>query len=132
MLKKQNKKEDNKMKKLANKIETYQVTNSIYVDAVEERDNNEDVLSFWLYHKDYGNKVLMIGIKKDDIGTGKTWESVEDIIIQEIEDSVVSYYADYIEQDDALEAYSTFFELSEEFSNEYNINFDIENFVSIY
>ena len=46
------------MKKLANKIETYQVTNSIYVDAVEERDNNEDVLSFWLYHKDYGNKVL--------------------------------------------------------------------------
>jgi hypothetical protein len=120
------------MKKLANKIETYQVTNSIYVDAVEERDNNEDVLSFWLYHKDYGNKMLMIGIKKDDIGTGKTWESVEDIIIQEIEDSVVSYYADYIEQDDALQAYSTFFELSEEFSNEYDINFDIKNFVSIY
>ena len=120
------------MKKLANKIETYQVTNSIYVDAVEERDNNEDVLSFWLYHKDYGNKVLMIGIKKDDVGTGKTWESVEDIIIQEIEDSVVSYYADYIEQDDALEDYHVFYDIANEFLIQYDIDLHIENFVSIY
>ena len=120
------------MKKLANKIETYQVTNSIYVDAGEERDNNEDVLSFWLYHKDYGNKVLMIGIKKDDVGTGKTWESVEDIIIQEIEDSVVSYYADYIEQDDALEDYHVFYDIANEFLIQYDIDLHIENFVSIY
>lgn len=120
------------MKKLANKIETYQVTNSIYVDAVEERDNNEDVLSFWLYHKNYGNKVLMIGIKKDDIGAGKTWESVEDIIMQEIEDSIVSYYADYIEQDDALEDYHVFYDIANEFLIQYDIDLHIENFVSIY
>ena len=120
------------MKKLDNKIETYQVTNSIYVDAVEERDNNEDVLSFWLYHKNYGNKVLMIGIKKDDIGAGKTWESVEDIIMQEIEDSIVSYYADYIEQDDALEDYHVFYDIANEFLIQYDIDLHIENFVSIY
>ena len=34
------------MKKLANKIETYQVTDSIHVDVMEGKDNNEDVLSF--------------------------------------------------------------------------------------
>ena len=120
------------MKKLANKIETYQVTNSIYVDAVEERDNNEDVLSFWLYHKNYGNKVLMIGIKKDDIGAGKTWESIEDIIIQEIEDSVASYYVNNIEQDDALEDYHVFYDIANEFLIQYDIDLHIENFVSIY
>ena len=119
------------MKKLANKIETYQVTNSIYVDAVEERDNNEDVLSFWLYHKDIGIKELIIGVKKDDIGSGKMWETIEDIIIQEIEDRVVSYYTDYIEQDDALQGYSILNGLSEEFSNEYNIDLSMEDFITL-
>ena len=120
------------MKKLENKIETYQVTNSIYVDAVEERDNNEDVLSFWLYHKDYGNKMLMIGVKKEDIGSSKMWETVEDIIIQEIEDSVASYYVNNIEQDDALEDYHVFYDIANEFLIQYDIDLHIENFVSIY
>ena len=119
------------MKKLSNKIETYQVTNSIYVDVVEEIDNNEDVVLFWLYHRNIGIKELMIGVKIEDIGFDKMWESIEDIIICEIENGVASYYANHIVHDDELQGYSIFNELSEEFSNKYSIDLRIEDFISL-
>lgn len=118
------------MKKLENQIVTYQFTESIYVDVERIKVKEDDVLQFWLYHKDYSIKELMIGIKKDDIGTGKTWDTIEDVILLEIEDSVASYYVNYIEQDDALEDYHVFYDIANEFLVQYYIDLHIGNFVS--
>ena len=87
------------IKKIEKKIETYQVSKNFYVDVEKKIEFDEEWLGFWLYHKRYGKKDYVIGIKKSDIGQGEKWETIEDFIQQIIFDEIRIYYDDYILED---------------------------------
>lgn len=55
------------IKKVETKITTYQLTDNFFVEAQETVFAGEEVINFWIYHKQYGVKSLMVGLKKSDI-----------------------------------------------------------------
>ncbi|MBO5020568.1 MAG: hypothetical protein J6D52_07880 [Clostridia bacterium] len=55
------------IKKVETKITTYQLTDNFFVEAQETMSAGEEVINFWIYHKQYGVKSLMVGLKKSDI-----------------------------------------------------------------
>lgn len=89
-----------KIKKIERKTETYQVTKNFFVDVVETYANEEEWLEFWIYHHRYGIKEMMIGIAKKDIGTDGTWATIEDFILQDIEEEIEMYWEEHVRPDE--------------------------------
>ena len=65
----------------------YNYDGNFYVDIVEQ--NN--LIEFWLYHKNYGRKNLMFGMDKRYI------KYIESIILANIDRSIALYKIDYMQ-----------------------------------
>ena len=71
-----------KLTSIGKVIETYEIENGFYLD-VQEREN---LLEFYIYHKDYDIKKMTVGIIKDDL----TFNVVE-LIQSNIENWIEGY-----------------------------------------
>lgn len=75
-------------KKIEKKIDIYQIMKDYFVQV---EDNNE-IIEFYLYHKDYGVKTLMFGMPKKEVS------DIRQIILDNAEDYILDYIEKYIEE----------------------------------
>lgn len=76
-------------KKIEKKIDTYQIMKDYFVEVSED---NDGIVDFYLYHKNYGIKELMFGVHKKDIS------DIRQLILDNAEDYILNYIESYIEE----------------------------------
>lgn len=82
------------IKKIETKITTYQVIDNFFVEAQEILFDGEEVIEFWIYHKQYAIKWFMAERKKSDIPK----DCFESVIMDSAESIAKEYMRDYYEE----------------------------------
>jgi hypothetical protein len=92
------------IKKVETKITTYQITDNFFVEAQEIVFAGEEIIEFWIYHKQYGVKSSMIGIKKSDIPKDCFESVVMDWVESLSKEHMRFYYEEYMDYNSDEEA----------------------------
>ena len=92
------------IKKVETKITTYQLTDNFFVEAQEIVSAGEEDINFWIYHKQYGVKSLMVGLKKSDIQKECFESAVMDWAESLAKEHMNFYYEEYMDYSSEAEA----------------------------
>lgn len=85
------------IKKVETKITTYQLTENFFVEAQETMSAGEEVIDLWLYHKRYGIKAYMSGIKKSYIPADCFEPTLMDLIERQAKEHMRLYHKDHMD-----------------------------------
>ena len=78
------------MKKADVKITVYEMEDDFFVEAYP----NDDIIEFWIYHRNYGIKSFMFGIPEKYFNKGNT---IEHLIKGNFTEYKSSYIQDYMQ-----------------------------------
>ena len=85
------------IKKVETKITTYQITDNFFVEAQEIVFAGEEIIEFWIYHKQYGVKSSMIGIKKSYIPADCFEPTLMDLIERQAKEHMRLYHKNHMD-----------------------------------
>ncbi len=92
------------IKKVETKITTYQLTDNFFVEAQETISGGEEVINLWLYHKRYGIKLYMSGIKKCYLPADCFEPTLVDLVERQSREHMRYYYEKHMDYNPSIEA----------------------------